>query len=263
MNAWLLILSGWGAISAGMAALWMIQRWHGDAGIVDVAWGLGVGVLGAVFAACSESGDPTRRAVIGSLALIWSLRLSGYIFARLMRLPEDGRYQTLKSQWGPRAQFNLFVFFQMQALWSVLFALPMLVAARNPSPAFNLLDGLAVVLWLIAVGGETLADRQLSVFRRDPTNQGKVCRNGLWYYSRHPNYFFEWVHWWVYVLFAIGAPFGWLTLFGPALMLFFLFKVTGIPPTEAQAIKSRGAAYREYQQTTSPFFPWPPRRRAV
>jgi steroid 5-alpha reductase family enzyme len=82
-----------------------------------------------------------------------------------------------------------------------------------------------------------------------------VCRAGLWRYSRHPNYFFEWVHWWAYVLIGHAAP---LTLLGPAAMLLFLFRVTGIPYTERQALKSRGEQYREYQRTTSRFVPWPP-----
>jgi steroid 5-alpha reductase family enzyme len=118
-------------------------------------------------------------------------------------------------------------------------------------------------VWIISVGGEWLADRQLARFRQDPSNKGKVCRQGLWRYSRHPNYFFEWVHWWAYVLIGIGGPWGWLTLFGPAVMLVFLLKITGVPPTEKRALQSRGEAYREYQRTTSVFFPWPPKQETA
>jgi steroid 5-alpha reductase family enzyme len=113
-----------------------------------------------------------------------------------------------------------------------------------------------VIVWLIAVAGETIADRQLARFRRDPANRGQVCRAGLWRYSRHPNYFFEWVHWLSYVLIGHGE---WLTWIGPVGMLLFLFRVTGIPYTEMQALKSRGDRYREYQSTTNVFFPWFPR----
>ena len=116
------------------------------------------------------------------------------------------------------------------------------------------------MIWLIAVSGESLADWQLSAFRHDPANAGQVCQRGLWRYSRHPNYFFEWLHWWAYVCLAAGSPWGGLALAGPAAMLYFLLKVTGVPPTEAQALKSRGDAYRQYQRTTSVFFPWPPQR---
>lgn len=263
MSPWILAMIGWAVMAIVMAALWRVQKSRGDAGIVDVAWGLGVGFLGMFFSAMSTIGDSTRRVLIAALALIWALRLSAHIFARLRRLPEDGRYQTLKSQWGDRAQWNLFLFFQVQAFWSVLFALPMLLAARNPVPAFTTWDVAAIIIWLAAVAGEMLADRQLSAFRMNPANRGQVCRQGMWRYSRHPNYFCEWLHWWAYVFLAVGATGGWLTVLGPVLMLFFLLKVTGIPPTEAQALKSRGEAYREYQRTTSVSFPWPPKNGAL
>ncbi|RPI89606.1 MAG: DUF1295 domain-containing protein [Planctomycetaceae bacterium] len=258
MNLAIAVLLGWIVMIGLMAALWWLQRRRGDAGIVDVAWGLGVGVLGAFFCAVAQ-GDVTRRALVAALILIWAGRLSLHIAGRLKRMAEDGRYQTLKDQWGPRAQAVLFGFFQLQAFWSVLFALPVLLAATNPSPAMQWTDWLGLAVWLIAFNGENIADRQLQRFRLDPRNKGQVCRQGLWYYSRHPNYFFEWIHWWAYAAFAIGAPWGFLGLLGPLVMLWFLLKVTGIPPTEAQALKSRGDAYRDYQRTTSVFLPWPPR----
>jgi steroid 5-alpha reductase family enzyme len=93
-------------------------------------------------------------------------------------------------------------------------------------------------------------------FKADPANKGKVCEAGMWRYSRHPNYFFESLVWWAYFLFALGSPFGWTTVFCPLLMLWFLFRVTGIPLTEEQAVRSKGDAYREYQRTTSAFVPW-------
>ena len=123
-------------------------------------------------------------------------------------------------------------------------------------------DGLGVAIWAIGVAGEAVADAQLARFRADPGHRGRTCRAGLWRYSRHPNYFFEWLTWWAYVAIAWGAPHGWVALFGPAVMLLFLFKVTGIPYTEAQALRSRGDDYRAYQRTTSAFVPWFPRADA-
>ena len=105
------------------------------------------------------------------------------------------------------------------------------------------------------------ADAQLHRFKQDPANKGKTCQVGLWHYSRHPNFFFEWLIWVSYALYAMGSPsgaWGWLS---PALMLYFVTKVTGIPATEAQALRSRGDEYRKYQQTTSAFFPWPPKKQ--
>ena len=154
---------------------------------------------------------------------------------------------------------KFFGFFQAQALLTAVFAVPFLVVALAPErPPLGALIA-AVVIWLAAVSGETWADRQLAVWRADPTHRGRTCRTGLWRYSRHPNYFFEWLHWWSYPLLAWGAPEWWLTLLGPALMLYTLLKVTGIPYTEQQALASRGDDYRAYQRSTSAFIPWWPK----
>ncbi len=257
VNPWMMVACGWAFAALMMAVLWLVQRRYGDAGIVDVAWGLGVGLLALFFAIGSSEGLLARRIVVAALALIWSLRLSGYIFWRLLTMPEDGRYQTLKSNWGSAAQAKLFGFYQIQAAASLLFALPMLIASRNASP-WGIADTLGVIWWLLALSGEAMADRQLARFRADPTTKGQVCREGLWKYSRHPNYFFEWLHWWSYCLFAATGPWGWTSIAAPLGMLYLITRVTGIPPTEEQALKSRGDAYREYQRTTSAFIPWPP-----
>ena len=112
----------------------------------------------------------------------------------------------------------------------------------------------------MAVLGETIADRQLARFRADPENRGKTCNQGLWRYSRHPNYFFEWIHWFAYIFLAVGSPHWWLALLGPLVMAVFLLKITGIPYTELQSLKSKGESYREYQRTTSAFIPWFPKK---
>jgi cyclopropane-fatty-acyl-phospholipid synthase len=168
---------------------------------------------------------------------------------------EDGRYAYLRQYWGDKAHRNHFFFFQFQALLAFVFTLPVwwLAQAQNHNTVTVIL---AVLLALIAITGVSRADHQLQQFRSKPENKGKVCENGLWYYSRHPNYFFEWLHWFCYPLMAIGvAGGGWLWL-APVVMLAFLYFVTGIPYTEQQAIRSRGDAYRCYQQTTSAFIPW-------
>lgn len=261
MSVWVLWLSGWGAIAALMALLWLIQKRTGNAGIVDVMWAVGIGLLAPLFAA-GATGNLSRRWLIAALGAIWALRLASHLLARVFNTPEDGRYQRLRREWGAATQRNLFWFFQLQAFWSVLFATPLLIAAGNPEP-LGWMDFAGTAIWVVAVAGESIADRQLARFRRDPANRGQVCRDGLWRYSRHPNYFFEWVHWWAYVPIGWQAPYGWATLLGPVTMLVFLFKITGIPPTEANAVASRGDAYRDYQRTTSVFFPWPPKERRI
>lgn len=260
MNPVLLVLGGWLFMALVMIVLWEVQRRSRNAGIVDVVWTAGVGILGVLFAFMADGYAPRRFLIAGMIAL-WALRLGGHLYRRVTGETEDGRYRQVRQQWGERTQLFLFFFFQLQAFWSVLFAFPLLIAARNASPALGWKDVLGILIWLIAIAGEGIADRQLARFRTNPQNHGKVCAEGLWRYSRHPNYFFEWVHWWAYVVIGIAAPQGWLTLLGPIMMLGFLFKITGIPPTEAQALRTRGEAYREYQRTTSVFFPLPPRKR--
>lgn len=259
MNPLLMILGGWLFMAVVMLIFWGVQRRTGDAGIVDVVWGMGVGILAVCFAAGSIEGDVGRRIVVGTLAMVWAVRLSGHVLVRVMTMPEDGRYQTLKKTWGPAAQARMLKFYQFQAVGSLLFALPMLAASRNQQP-WTIFDTIGCVIWVVAIAGESIADRQLARFRSNSSNHGQVCQQGLWHYSRHPNYFFEWLHWWSYVFLAAGSAYGWLTILAPMAMLYFVTKVTGIPPTEAQAIKSRGDAYREYQRTTSAFFPWFPRK---
>ncbi len=253
------VLAGWGALALLMVVLWFIQWRRHDASIVDVGWTFGMGAL-AIFYALVIPPFSARQTVVGTLAAAWALRLTVFLLRdRILGKPEDGRYQTLRRDLGPRAQPWFFGFFQMQALAAVAFSLPFLAAMRNPATPWNPFDIAAVVVWAIAVTGESIADAQLARWRANPSNRGRTCRVGLWSWSRHPNYFFEWLHWWTYVLFAIGSPFVWIALFGPAAMLFLLFRVTGIPMTEARALASRGDDYRDYQRTTSVFIPLPPR----
>ncbi len=242
-----------------MAFLWWLQRRLGDAGVVDVAWSAGLG-LASVYFAITGTGDLERRVFLVLLAGGWAFRLAAYLLKdRVLSGVEDGRYQELKARWGDRAQRNLLWFYEFQALLVAVFSLPFLAAAQRQDPWGHWTDLAALAIWGIAVVGETVADWQLAVFRRNPQNRGKVCQTGLWRYSRHPNYFFEWVHWWTYVFLAWGAPLWGLSLLGPVLMLLFLFRITGIPATEARALQSRGDAYRRYQATTNAFFPWLPK----
>ncbi|MGE0682765.1 MAG: DUF1295 domain-containing protein [Candidatus Binatia bacterium] len=255
-----LIFSGWLLMAVVMTGLWFVQKIRQDASIVDVAWSAGLGILVLFYAGNAEGYEP-RRWLLGMVAGIWSFRLAAYLFInRVWGKTEDGRYQTLRQNWGNNAQLYFFIFFQAQALLDVIFSLPFLVIACNPEPTLRGWEYAGVAVWAAAIAGESLADWQLARFRADPRNRGTTCRVGLWRYSRHPNYFFEWLHWWTYVVMAIGTPYWWATLIGPALMLYLLFKVTGIPATEAQALASRGDDYREYQRTTSAFIPWLPKK---
>jgi steroid 5-alpha reductase family enzyme len=197
---------------------------------------------------------------MAAMMVIWGGRLAWYLLHdRVLGRPEDGRYAELRARGSYAASGNFFPFFQAQAMAALLLSIPALIVALNPAPAFAVIEIAAVGIWILALVGESVADRQLERFKALPGNRGRTCRVGLWRYSRHPNYFFEWLIWVAYALFASASPYGWMAIACPALMLYLLFRVTGIPATEAQAVRTRGDDYRHYQATTSAFVPWFPR----
>lgn len=147
------------------------------------------------------------RVALGLLGGLWGSRLALHLWRRVRSEPEDGRYRYLREHWQSH-QGKIFGFFMAQALLVVLFALPFAAVAANSHAGLTPWTVAAALAWLLSVGGESLADRQLARFRADPANKGRTCREGLWRYSRHPNYFFEWLHWFTYVLLAVGSPCG-------------------------------------------------------
>lgn len=260
---WALLLVGWGVMALIMFALWGYATARRDASIVDAGWGYGIGILGLLYALLAD-GDPVQRALIGCLAGITGLKIGTYVLiTRVIRNEEDGRYRTLRAKWGGRATRRFFVFFQAQGLLDVVLSIPFLAAALNPDTTLGALELAGATLWLVATVGETVADRQLARFRASPANRGKVCDVGLWRTSRHPNYFFQILTWVAFALVATAAPWGWVGWLSPVLITLSILFVTGIPPTEAQALRSRGDAYRDYQRRTSPLIPWFPRRSAA
>ncbi len=256
---WILLGAGWLAAALLMTLLWLRQRRTGNAGIVDVAWAGTIGALAPAYALLGTAA-PLPRLLLGAMGLLWGARLAWHIHARAVGKPEDGRYQQLRREWGAQTDFRMFRFFQFQAAAAAFFALPFLLAALHDGAGLHPLQAGAAGLWLVAWLGEASADVQLARFKREAAGGGRVCQVGWWRYSRHPNYFFEWLIWCAFALFALPAPGGWVALLCPALIFYFLFKVTGIPATEAQALRSKGEAYRAYQRTTSVFVPWPPRK---
>lgn len=242
-----------------MSFLWFVQRKTGNAGIVDIGWSGTIPLLAIVAALTQWPAFTLRTTLALIMAVLWGGRLVWHIHARSCGKPEDARYAELRRAWGKQAQQKMFVFFQFQAVVAVMFGIPYFVAIVYHEPSLHPLEVAGFLLWFLAWLGEGAADRQLARFKRDPSSKGKVCEAGWWHYSRHPNYFFEWLIWVAVALFSWSSPHGAWAIVCPVFMLFFLFKVTGIPATEEQALKSKGDAYRLYQKTTSSFVPWPKR----
>lgn len=224
---------------------------------VDVTWALSFAPV-AVWYGSTGAGWQSRRIVIASLVTAWSLRLGIYLWRRVAshHPKEDVRYAVLREKWQANPPRSFLWFFLAQAALVWLLMLPVHLISQQTSTAFQPLEYIGLTLWLIALMGEGIADAQLAAFKRGNQDPMGICQQGLWHYSRHPNYFFQSLLWWGLFLIALPAPWGWTAIIAPVAMLYFLLNVTGIPLTEKLSITKRGEAYREYQRTTSAFVPW-------
>ncbi len=238
---------------------WMLQLKTKNAGIVDTIWASSFPVLVIIYFV-RHHGYLPREVMIIAMVMTWGLRLASYLFFRSIRKAEDPRYTALRQQWGEKQNILMLRFFYFQAMLALVLSLPFALMMVNTQPGIKRIEFIGAFVWLIGVVGESIADQQLKRFKGNPANKGKVCEAGLWRYSRHPNYFFEWIIWVAYFITALGSPWGYLSIICPLVMLYFLLRVTGIPYTESQLLKSRGQAYVAYQETTSAFIPLPRRK---
>ncbi len=268
------LLLAWAAqclvLCAVMALAWWLQYRTRNSGWADVAWSFGTGLTGVLLALTPLTGTvgiSPRQILVAALAGFWSLRLGLHIRARTQTGPEDARYAKLRETWGGQFQARLFQFLQIQAIAAFPLILTIGVAAHNPAPGWRAADCAGAAILLVAILGEGIADEQLRRFKADPASQGQICDVGLWRWSRHPNYFFEWFGWLAYPVIAIdpigGYSWGWSALAGPALIYWLLVYVSGIPPLEEHLLASRGDSFRAYQRRTSRFFPLPPKKRSL
>jgi steroid 5-alpha reductase family enzyme len=223
-------------------------------GIVDIFWAFNFLVIAAIIWFLAE-GNAERKMLVCGLAALWSLRLGIYLLIRVGSHldEEEGRYKALRERWSDTV---FFFFFQGQAFSNVMLAIPFFLIALNPAPEIHIVEYIGAGMWLLSIIGEGLSDWQLKNFKKNPANKGKVCQDGLWNYSRHPNYFFQLMIWVSVLVMALPSPYGYISVICPLSIGYLIFKVTGIPMTEEQSIRSRGELYLEYQRTTSAFVPW-------
>ena len=253
-------------MSVVMTVSWLVQKKLGNAGWTDVFWTFGTGVCGVLAALWPDPyAHQPRQWLVAVLIAVWSLRLGLYIAFRVARGDgEDPRYARMRKSHGDRFQAVMFKLSIAQPPATALLVISIALAAHDWTPVLWIADLVGVAILIVAIAGEALADHQMNRFRTDKANKGKVIDVGLWRWSRHPNYFFEWFGWLAYPVIAmhLNRPESWASMIAPVVMYQVLTKLTGIPPTEAALVASKGDAYRDYQKRVSPFFPLPPKRKS-
>lgn len=241
------------------AATWRLSVRLDNYSFVDVTWALSFAPIAALYTLTGAGWLP-RRIAIGALVAAWSLRLGIHLWRRVAghHPKEDPRYAALRQKWSTNMQRAFLYFFLAQGVLVWLLLLPVYLICQQRPHTFAPLEYMGLALWFIALIGEGVADHQLARFKRANKEDAKaICDVGLWHYSRHPNYFFQSLLWWGLFLMALPAPWGWISIVAPLAMLHFLLNVTGVALNEKLALEKRGAAYRQYQKSTSAFVPWP------
>lgn len=252
----------WISVAVVVAAktfAWLLQLKTRNAGLVDSIWALTLGGLAGLYALLG-SAPAGLRGLLAAMGGLWGLRLGWHLWQRNWGKPEDWRYARFRTQWGAVADLKMFGFFQFQNLFTLaLSASAFIAVAYRPDAPPAGAVALALLIWVVSVAGEGVADRQMEAFRADPANRGQVCRAGFWRYSRHPNYFFECLHWLAYLPLAWGAPWAWTTLLAPLVMAWLLMKLSGVPLLEAEMMQ-RKPGYADYVRQTSALIPWFPNK---
>jgi steroid 5-alpha reductase family enzyme len=245
------------ALLAYVLALWLLSLPLRDVSIVDPGWGTGF-VMVAWLACALGEGCRGRRLLLGALVSVWGVRLTLHLIARKLReRREDPRYAVMRARRGRRfALVSLVTVFLLQGALMWLIALPIEVAAAQPQ-RLGALDALGGAAWAVGVFFETVGDRQLSRFKADPANAGRVMDRGLWRYTRHPNYFGDFMVWWGIYVVALSTGYAWWTVVSPLVMSTLLMRVSGKQLLERRMRRRPG--YAEYVARTSGFFPLPPR----
>lgn len=254
-----LLLKVLAAILAYTTLVWLASLWLNDSGIMDIFWGPGFW-LASGFAAYLDPGVGWRISMVHGLVGVWAIRLALHIGVRNWGQPEDARYAKWRAEagdaWWWRSWFKVFLL-QGVIMWIVSWPLLAMVTSKAPGSA-GLLVSIGQALFIGGLIFEAVADWQLTRFKADESNRGKVLDTGLWRYSRHPNYFGESVIWVGVSLWALSLPNGWPLLIGPVLMIWLIIKVSGVAMLDRH-LEDAKPKYRDYMRRTSAFVPMPPK----
>ena len=254
-----ILLANAGVVAALMLLIWLISLPLRDVSIVDIGWGLGFVFIAWVTFFVTGSAT-TRKIILVTCTTIWGVRLSGYLAWRNLSKPEDYRYQAMRSRYASNFAFtSLFVVFGLQGIVMWVVSLPIQLSQMTQNPdRLGLTCLLGVIAWLIGFSFESIGDLQLAHFKRDPANTDKVLDRGLWRYTRHPNYFGDFMVWWGLYLISFGNGSTWWSIVSPIVMSIFLMRISGVTLLE-KALLNRKPNYVEYVRRTSAFFPMRPR----
>jgi steroid 5-alpha reductase family enzyme len=246
-----------------MVLFWYWGRSRDNYAVIDVGWGIVISsILWVYYLAKNGFSFEITSFTLTILVQLWAMRLSLFLYLTriLPRHAEDKRYTSFRKDYGDKVHQKFFTnVFLFQGFLALILTSPLLVAYIGEDNSLSWFSAVGLALFFFGELGESLADQQLSKFKQDSSNQGKVCNKGLWKYSRHPNYFFEWVIWLGISVFALN--FSWIGILPAIFMYVLLVYVTGVPYAEKFSLLSKPIAYVEYQNSTSPFFPWFPRKK--
>lgn len=247
-----------GAVFIYMNILFLLALALKKNDIVDVAWGMGF-ILIAVLSLLLMPGLSWRRFVVSVMVIVWGLRLAIYIFLRNKGKNEDFRYAKWKQDWGSnwiiRSYLQVFI---LQGFFMLTIAYPLFLLAQNQSRILSFLDYLGILMWLTGFFFEAVGDAQMKRFKQNPAHKGKIMDQGLWKYTRHPNYFGESLMWWGIFVITLNVPFGWAAILSPVIITTLLLKVSGVPLLEKKY--ETNPEYREYIRKTSSFIPFFPHK---
>lgn len=234
-----------------MCLIWLWYRYTKNPSVVDVGWASGLTLSGLIY--LNQNEFTLRTMILSSALLIWGARLGGYLWwTRIKNKHFDKRYTAISDDWKMNKPLGFFINFQLQGIFIFFVSICWYFTSLNTARTLNTLDLLGLFIFTLAILLESKADLQLQQFKK--SFPGKVCNQGLWSLSRHPNYFFEWIIWCSFSIFAFSSPYGLFAIISP-LSLYLIMNAITIPVTERESIKSRGESYIQYQNTTPVFFP--------